>query len=550
MKHSHNLHAVPGRGATLGRHLARTGVALALATAIGTGGVALAETFTGTNGADVLVGTAEDDTISALGGNDTVNGLGGNDVVRGGNGNDQLFGGAGIDRMTGDAGNDTLDGGDGRDTVLAGGAGNDTVLGGAGNDTLDGDEGSDVLRGGTDNDVLFGLDGNDSMSGEAGEDELQGGEGSDTLSGGADDDELEGEEAADRIEGGAGDDQLNINAGDFQPDSVVGLRDVVLDFEGAGVEGGDVLRISSGEFAWVGRLDVNFRTGAALPGGGDGITQLGYIQRAGTTYLVADTDDDGLLDAQDFAVEFQGLQNFTPDDFDNTDFIIAGTNGDDVITGTEDGDRIFAAGGDDQVFALGGDDEVHGGTGADFLDGGPGGFDNLLGEEGDDTLTLATSDGGNASGGDGNDVLFGTDLGFSAFDSNLQGDAGDDDLHAGASGANMSGGRGMDRMFSSAVDDQFDGHDEFGVLDDAQDLLVYTGPGRWSSEDSFSGDLVFGFQDGSDLFDLRGSGLVFSDLTIVNGDFETSITSERGTITIVEFFGEEVSIDEDDFLFD
>jgi Ca2+-binding RTX toxin-like protein len=43
--------------------------------------------------------------------------------------------------------------------------------------------------------------------------------------------------------------------------------------------------------------------------------------------------------------------------------------------------------GNDQVFALGGNDEVHGGTGDDFLDGGPGGFDNLLGEAGNDRLT-------------------------------------------------------------------------------------------------------------------------------------------------------------------
>ena len=80
-----------------------------------------------------------------------------------------------------------------------------------------------------------------------------------------------------------------------------------------------------------------------LPGGGDGLTQLGYIQRNDTTYLVADTDDDGRLDADDFTVEFRGLLAFTPDDFDGTDFIIAGTDGDDEITGTEDADRIFAA---------------------------------------------------------------------------------------------------------------------------------------------------------------------------------------------------------------
>ena len=241
------------------------------------------------------------------------------------------------------------------------------------------------------------------------------------------------------------------------------------------------------------------------------------------------------------------------DDFANTDFVIAGTNGDDVILGTEGDDRIFAAGGNDQVFALGGNDEVHGGIGDDFLDGGPGGFDNLFGEEGSDVLTLATSDGGGvASGGAGNDILFGSDSSFSSFDNSLQGDDGDDDLHAGAVGSFLGGGSGSDRLFSSAADDQMDGgRDELTFeLDGAQDLFVYGGTGRWSSQGSFFGDQISGFQDGSDLFDLRGSGLTFADLTIVNDDFQTTITSDRGTITIFESFGEEVFIDQDDFLFE
>jgi Ca2+-binding RTX toxin-like protein len=214
-------------------------------------------------------------------------------------------------------------------------------------------------------------------------------------------------------------------------------------------------------------------------------------------------------------------------------------------------DKIFAAGGNDQVFALGGNDEVHGGTGNDFLDGGPGGFDNLFGEEGNDTLTLATSDfGGNASGGEGNDTLFGSDT-SGGFSNSLQGDGGDDDLHAGALGSSLGGGSGADRLFSSAADDQMDGGlNEFFELDGAQDLFVYTGTGRWSEEGSFFGDTISGFQDGSDLFDLRGSGLQYTDLTVVNEEFQTTITSDRGTITIFENFDAPVEIDEDDFLFD
>lgn len=400
---------------------------------------------------------------------------------------------------------------------------------------------------------MAGSDGNDRVSGGGGDDTVDGDDGNDRLSGGGDADELEGEEGADLIEGGGGDDQMNFFTSAFQPDSTFAVRDVVLDFQRAGLAGGDMLRLSGGEFVWVGQINANPRIGAALPGGDDELTQLGYIQRAGNTFLVADTNDDGRLDADDFTVEFRGLLTFTPDYFHNTDFIIAGTNGDDVITGTEEGDRIFAAGGNDRVVALGGDDEVHGGASDDFVDGGPGGFDNLFGEAGNDELTLATSDGGGvASGGDGDDVLFGSDTSFGNFDNSLQGDAGNDDLHAGVVGSSLNGGGGSDRLFSSAADDQMEaGRDEFGFdLDNAQDLFVYTGAGRWSAEDSFFGDTISGFQDGSDLFDLRGSGLQFSDLTIVNEDFQTTITSNRGTIMISESFGQEVCIDRNDFLFD
>ena len=568
MAQTHRKHAFHAwdsrRGTRLRRQLARIGAASALAAAILTGGVAVAADITGTEGPDTINGTPDADTIRALGGNDTVNGRGGDDVIDGGDGrdalagndgidrisggtgNDDISGGAGRDGLVGDEGSDTLDGGGDDDFTLAGGDGNDTVFGRAGDDNVDGDSGSDTLFGGVGDDDMFGLDGGDDMFGEAGDDELFGGPGVDQLNGGAGVDELEGEERADRIESGGGDDQLDFNAGSFQPDSTFGVRDVVLDFQRAGRPGGDLVRLSGDEFAWVGRIDANPRTGAVLPGGGDGLTQLGYIQR-GDTFLVADTNDNGRLNADDFTVEFRGLHDFTPEDFDNTDFIIAGTNGDDVITGTEEGDRIFAAGGNDSVTALGGDDEVHGGTGDDFLDGGPGGFDNLFGEEGNDELTLATSDnGGVAEGGDGDDLLFGSDT--SSF-SDLQGRAGNDDLRAGAAGSTLIGGSGLDRMVSSAADDQFEGRDESGVLDNAQDLLVYTGTGRWSSVDSFFGDTVSGFQDGSDLFDLRGSGLQFADLTIVNEDFQTTISSSRGTITIFESFGEEVFVDANDFLF-
>src|SRR5215211_4294792 len=478
----------------------------------------------GTEAADTINGTESNDTILAFGGNDTVNGNGGNDLIEGGDGND------------------VVNGGDG-DDIIRGGRGSDQLNGNAGNDTIDGGDGNDILNGG---------DGIDRIIGGAGSDIIDGGAGRDTVfSGGAGDDTIVGEEQADILTGGAGNDHFGFFTDPFQPDSTLLLQDTVTDFQGAGVAGGDVIQLSGEIYAFAGTLSIDPKKGAALPGAGDGVTEVGYAQKNNATFLIADSNDDGVLNDGDFVVQFQGLHNFTVDDFVNTDFAIVGTNGDDVIVGTENNDRIFAAGGNDQVFALGGDDEVHGGTGDDVLDGGPGGFDTLFGDAGKDTLTLATSDfGGSASGGEGDDTLFGSDTSFSSFDNSLQGDAGNDDLHAGAVGSFLNAGSGADRLFSSAADDQMEGgrNELTFELDGAQDLFVYAGTGRWSAEGSFFGDQISGFQDGSDLFDMRGSGLAFADLTIVNSDFQTTITSDRGTITIFGSFGQEVFIDRNDFL--
>jgi hypothetical protein len=144
-------------------------------------------------------------------------------------------------------------------------------------------------------------------------------------------------------------------------------------------------------------------------------------------------------------------------------------------------------------------------------------------------------------------VLFGSDVEFASTD--LHGEAGNDDLHAGAAGSSLDGGTGADRLFSGAGDDQLSGGlDENFLPDQSQDLYVY-GSGPWSTPDSFFGDVLFGFEDGIDLFDLRGSGLTFADLTIVNEEFQTTITSSLGKITIFESFDQPVEITAADFLF-
>jgi Ca2+-binding RTX toxin-like protein len=516
----------------------------------------------GTNGHDNITGTDESDTIFVLGGNDTVsgglgndtvnggngndtlNGEAGNDVLRGDAGNDDLRGGDGIDRITGGAGSDTIDGGAGRDTVLAGGDGNDVVFGGAGNDTLDGDAGNDQLFGGTDNDDLFGGDGNDLLFGEDGDDFVEGLDGDDQMFGGLGNDEFIGDAGADTQTGGAGDDEFVFFMGSFNPSSPFSGPDRIVDFEGAGVAGGDEISLRE-QVVFHGEQSLNPKLGAALPGGGNSLTDMLYTIRSGTTWLIADDNDDGVLDNADFAVKFDGAHQFSPDDFPDTTFLIAGTNGDDVLVGTNESDVMFGLAGNDQMFGvdteLGGTDELHGGLGDDTLDSGLG-FANLFGEDGNDTLSMQNSIfGGTADGGAGNDLLIGSDS-LSAL-TDLRGGAGDDTMIAGEGGASMADFEGgNDRMVGSAAEDQFFGGD--GV-----DQFVFGAV--WNTPPDGFRDIIFDLEDGVERIDLSGSGLEFGDLTIDNSGFSAIITSSAGQIEVDGFGaqGPAGPITQDDFLF-
>jgi Ca2+-binding RTX toxin-like protein len=316
--------------------------------------------------------------------------------------------------------------------------------------------------------------------------------------------------------------------------------DRVTDFEGAGAAGGDLIDLNGEQLAFAGEIDVKPVAGAALPGAGDGVRQLVYTHYRGNTYLIADENDDGLLDADDFFVRFNGLHDFAAGDFDNVDFVTVGTASDDTIRGTNQPDKLFGGGGDDSLVGRGGEDELHGGDGRDTLEGGPGGFDSLFGEQGGDLLSLATSDGGNADGGKGNDTLIGSDVEFSF--SQLNGGLGADVLVAGAVGATLIGDDGADRLIGGVGDDGLSGgRDESFNLDGDQDLFVY-------GADPWGDDVVFDFEDGVDLFDMTATGLAFEGLTIdTSSQFQTIISSSLGTITISHF--DPVIITEADFIF-
>src|SRR5262249_58488033 len=213
--------------------------------------------------------------------------------VTGGSGNDTLTGSAGANTLTGGAGNDTLDGNGGADTLI-GNAGDDTFItdggdtlteaAGGGIDTVQssvsftlaaqfenltltgvanlngtGNGAANIITGNNGNNALLGLGGNDALIGALGNDTLNGGVGTDTLTGNAGDDTFDFDTTA---EAGNG----------------AGTRDVITDFQGAGIVGGDVVDVNTIDANTGAVGDQNFTflstAGAALTGPG----QLRYFQ--------------------------------------------------------------------------------------------------------------------------------------------------------------------------------------------------------------------------------------------------------------------------------
>ena len=93
-----------------------------------TAGIALADSFRGTDGPNTIVGTNDRDTIDGLAGDDNLFGRGGNDRIFGNRGDDDIGGGGGRDRIDAGRGDDFINvQGDDRRDVVRCGSGRDVV---------------------------------------------------------------------------------------------------------------------------------------------------------------------------------------------------------------------------------------------------------------------------------------------------------------------------------------------------------------------------------------------------------------------------------------
>jgi Ca2+-binding RTX toxin-like protein len=137
--------------------------------------------------------------------------------------------------------------------------------------TLNGTAGNDSLTGTAGNDRIYGVNGNDTLLGGAGNDTISGGNGNDVIRGGT---------GVDLMYGGAGNDVFYFSKGEISHTDIGG--DTIMDFQGAGVVGGDFISfngfgtIAAGaSLTYIGQSSVNSLIkfynvhGSAASGAGD-----------------------------------------------------------------------------------------------------------------------------------------------------------------------------------------------------------------------------------------------------------------------------------------
>jgi Ca2+-binding RTX toxin-like protein len=199
-----------------------------------------------------IYGNGSTNSLSGYGGYDYLYGYGGNDYLYGGVDNDTLDGGTGADTMYGGTGHDTYYVGTMSDKVIEyADQGTDHVYSSVStsykwlpanveNLTLTGTaywgDGNDL------NNSIYGNGSANSLRGYGGTDRLLGGDGKDYLYGGDGKDDLTGGLGKDHIWGGEGEDWYVYSSISESPEGAG--RDVIHDFEGGYVPGGDVIDLS------------------------------------------------------------------------------------------------------------------------------------------------------------------------------------------------------------------------------------------------------------------------------------------------------------------
>jgi Ca2+-binding RTX toxin-like protein len=253
-----------------------------------------------------------------------------------GGGDDNFSGAPGSDLVTGGAGNDTLNG-QGGDDGLLGGLGNDTLIGGAGFDTLDGGEGADTLTGGTQSDRFVLLVDGPARSTRALMDVVTDFSATGGFAGAPDGDAISLGAQFGTLAIGGDTRSFIFNWGSGLKSA--GLPDLGLALP---AQGGSASYIPTWQGYWV-----------------QGITGGGANDTRG--WMIVDTNDDRLLDANDFIAEIRGDVSALRSPgllglFEELGDVLrfpgvtnSGTSGNDVLAGFGRGETFNGSAGNDSI---------------------------------------------------------------------------------------------------------------------------------------------------------------------------------------------------------
>ncbi|MBN3922019.1 calcium-binding protein [Nostoc sp. NMS4] len=463
------------------------------------------------------------DVVNGQGGNDKIDGKSGNDLLRGGTGNDTLIGGEGDDSLNGGTGNDLLWGGAGNDTLF-GGTENDTLLGGTGDDRLDvGSLILDSLAGAGDH-LLSGDDGNDTLSASGSDNRYQDtyySSGNNTLNGGAGDDHLivnfskgnnllnggEGNDTFsknysgnDTIDGGKGDDLLSYETNGYYSTKGItgGITSTFNDTTNVGSITLDTNQVS---YKNIERLNIigTYYNDLIVGSNGNDTIDGGY---SGNDTADGGKGDDLLRVDDDYNANGGITSTFNPTT--NQGSITAGTR----LVSYKNIERL-------DITGTSYDDNILGNNGNDTLDAGYSGNDRINGGIGDDLLRVYEY---NATGGitstfnpttNQGSITAGTrlvsyknierlDIIGTSYDDNIVGNNGNDTLSGGSAGNDtIDGGAGDDLLsYSSNAGDSitstFDATTNTGLITVGGDGVSYKNIERLYIGGLFGNDNIVG----------------------------------------------------------
>lgn len=346
----------------------------------------------GGTGNDFLIGGDGADMLNGGSGGDTLEGRAGDDDLRGGTDSDlyQFNDGPaslGLDTITETDGvdRDELDfsgltvgitvnlGSSTSQTVvpnyltlkLSGKLAIEDVTGSPAADHITGNLRANSVRAGAGNDTVATSFGADAVWGGTGNDELRGGSGNDTLRGEAGDDDLFGEGGNDLLVTFTGDNFVSDGTGNDRVDFAGNSEGVTFTTGG----GNDTVTGS----AYADNLQGSAGNDSLNGGLGDDTLNGG----AGNDQLLGSNGNDDLRGGSGKDTLDGGAGN---DDLD-------GGSNHDRLRGGLDNDTLDGGSGNDKLAGEWDDDSLDGGTGKDTLDGGAGGFDVLLADQGNESLS-------------------------------------------------------------------------------------------------------------------------------------------------------------------